>query len=123
MKHPLKIKPKNRMNGGLRQTREARLVKEIVSSFGGAPRLCDKLAQLTYGKMRLRQQTVRNWHDRGAVPLEKCVQIGQLLKISPFALNYLDMCKMNGGCPSWDEVVRGCKLDAKVIVKLVGLKK
>jgi hypothetical protein len=77
------------------------LVELLVFHFGGDRKLAHKL----FGDPA-RQHNIRNWRQRGCVPLKSIIQVADVLKVSPCALNYKDAPALySGPLPEWDEVI------------------
>lgn len=94
------------------KTGQAAMLYALLHHFGGPTQIA-KL--LTKGlREEFPRQTFVNWVRRGKVPLKKVYLVSDVLKVSPFSLNYAEVCEMKGEQPSWKSVVNNTPVAAHV---------
>ncbi len=96
------------------------LIASIIKHYGG-PKALHKVVKV---HIPLHYQSFVNWRTRGHVPLKYVVHIAELLKVSPYSLNYLGYSKMLNDKPTWSSVVRSNSplLGAKTVKRILTLK-
>lgn len=86
---------------------QSRLIAALFKTRGGVV-ACEKLLGVSH-------QNLINWRSRGAVPLNKVIEIAQKLKINPEVLNFEKSAPFFAiENKDWEHCVKMCKFESNI---------
>jgi len=83
------------------------LLRELFLVNGGPTKITQKAHEV--GLNQVRVQSIVNWRQRGAVPLEYIPRLAKMFKVSEYALNYPAVSMQKGSLVSFADAVDSCK--------------
>ena len=86
------------------KTAQQMLIYLAYKKNGGREKAFEKLYALKAFK-GINLGTLATWQHRGAVPVDKVLLVAKVLKVTPFILNYTEVCRMRDEYPTFNKVV------------------